>query len=101
MSRSGERLLARMRASKADWSAKEVLTVYRSLGFTVTEGRRHTRVQHPRFPWLLGTIRRSDPLPTGYIETLLELEAALAGLLAKEQRDAANADTDNRGSDRD
>lgn len=68
-----DRLLERMRASKADWSPKELLSVYRSRGFEVEEGAKHAKVQHPRFPWLITTVRRSDPLPTGYIETLLDL----------------------------
>lgn len=72
MSRA-ERLLARMRASKADWSSDEVIAVYRWAGFDVLHGSKHDRVQHPEFPWLIGTVRRANPLPTGYIETLLEL----------------------------
>jgi hypothetical protein len=71
----GEKLLIRMRASKADWSVGEALTVYRWAGFTVREGARHIVVQHPDFPWLAATITRSSPLPTGYIQALLELVA--------------------------
>jgi hypothetical protein len=88
----GEKLLARMRASKADWSVKELVTVYRALGFDVTEGSKHIRAQHPDFPVLIATIRRSDPLPTGYIETLLELETRMRGLReAKEPDDRAES----------
>ncbi len=62
-----------MRASKADWSVEEVLTVYTWAGFIVVSGGKHFRVQHPRHPAMIATVRRSNPLPTGYIETLLEL----------------------------
>lgn len=68
-----DRLLVRMRASKADWSTDEVLAVYRSRGFLVSSGGKHWKVRHPTYPELIATVRRSDPLPTGYIETLLEL----------------------------
>jgi hypothetical protein len=86
----GEKLLEKMRASKADWSPRELLQVYRWLGFTVTEGSKHTTVQHPDFPVLLANVSRSRVLATGYIETVLELEKELriaqtANMAGKEQ----------------
>jgi hypothetical protein len=69
----GEKLLVRMRASKADWSVDELLAVYRWAGFTVREGTKHIVVQHPDFPSLVATVTRSNPLPTGYIQALLDL----------------------------
>ena len=71
--RRGEKLLVRMRVSKAGWSVDEPLTVYRWAGFTVREGAKHVVVQHPDFPWLVATVTRASPLPTGYILALLEL----------------------------
>ena len=62
-----------MRASNADWSVNELLSVYRWAGFTVREGARHIVVQHPDFPWLVATVTRSNPLPTGYVQALLDL----------------------------
>lgn len=62
-----------MRASKADWSPDEVLAVYRSKGFTVAAGGKHWKVRHPVHPDLIATVKHSSPLPTGYIEQLLEL----------------------------
>ena len=62
-----------MRVSKAGWSVEELLTVYRWAGFTVREGAEHVVVQHPDFPWLVATVTRASPLPTGYILALLEL----------------------------
>ena len=73
----GEKLLERMRASKADWSPQELLQVYRWLGFTVTAGAKHDLVQHPDYPLLIATVSRSQVLAKGYIETLLQLEAKL------------------------
>jgi hypothetical protein len=54
-----------MRASKADWSVDDALTVYRWAGFVVREGAKHIVVQHPDLPFLVATITRSSPLPTG------------------------------------
>jgi hypothetical protein len=62
-----------MRASKADWSVDDALTVYRWAGFVVREGAKHIVVQHPDLPSLVATITRSSPLPTGSIQTLLDL----------------------------
>ena len=76
----GEKLLARMRASKADWSAEEVVRVYLWAGFEVEQGAKHIVVQHPIHPALITTVRRGNPLPTGYIETLLELVDELGRL---------------------
>jgi len=70
-----EKLLIRMRASKADWSVDEALIVYRWAGFAVREGGEHIVVQQLDFPWLVAVITRSSPLPTGYFQTLLKLVA--------------------------
>jgi hypothetical protein len=73
----GEKLFRRMKASKADWSSREVLIVYEWLGFRTWAGTNHDRFQHPDFPELIGTVKRGTAIATGYIETLLQHERQL------------------------
>jgi hypothetical protein len=74
-----------MHTTKAGFRVKDLVAVYQHLGFEITEGSKHCLAQHPRFPALVATIRRSNPLPTGYIATVLELEASLQKELEREQ----------------
>lgn len=69
----GEKLLARMRASKAGWRQKDVETLYLSFGFKFREGSKHRFYFHPRYPQLYATVARHDPLAKGYISTAVRL----------------------------
>lgn len=70
----GERLLARMRASKNGWTAEDVCRVYRQHGFEEDEGASHTLFIHPDYPQLRATVTRaSGTIATGYVQTAVKL----------------------------
>ncbi|GIK66997.1 MAG: hypothetical protein BroJett018_47910 [Chloroflexota bacterium] len=82
MPTKGEKLLEKLRRSKAGWHAKELKELYESFGFTVVAGKSHDIVKHPDYPQLRYTLpRHAKELPKSYasetlkiIEILLELE---------------------------
>lgn len=80
--REAEKILARMRASKADWGCTDLERLYLGFGFEMEQGSRHTMFIHPRYPQLRATVGRHRSLAVGYvhhaistIDELLRLEA--------------------------
>jgi predicted RNA binding protein YcfA (HicA-like mRNA interferase family) len=70
---AAEKLLERMRASKASWSAQDLETLYLGFGFQVREGGRHRFFYHPKYPQLYATVARHNSLAKGYIATAVKL----------------------------
>ncbi len=77
------KLLARMRASKAGWSQADLESLYLGFGFRYREGKRHRLYFHPKHPELFATVARQSPLAKGYIihairliERLMQMEDA-------------------------
>lgn len=77
-----EKLLARMRGSKAGWTADDLDRLYKGYGVHSKQGGKYTLYIHPRFPELRATVTRHRSLPIGYVQTairqierLIELEA--------------------------
>ena len=68
-----EKLLAKMRASKAGWGWSDLEKLYVSFGFDMREGGKHTVFKHPEFASLRATVARHKSLPVGYIQTALRL----------------------------
>jgi hypothetical protein len=62
-----------MRRTKFGWKPADLALVYRSKGFLLERGAKHDLFQHRRYLHLIATVRRSDPVKPGYIETLLDL----------------------------
>ncbi len=80
---SVERLLERMRRSKAGWVSNDLDKLYVGLGFEVREGGRHRVYIHPKFPQLRATVTRSRSLAKGYIEHALHLAKRLKEMEAE------------------
>lgn len=68
-----ERLLARMRATKSDWSDKDLESLYLGFGFEYREGSKHRFYYHPAHPQLYATVARHNPLAKGYVATAVRL----------------------------
>jgi len=54
--------------------------VYTGHGFDVEEGAKHTLYQHPKYPRLVTTVGRSDPVLRAYIAQAIALIDELARL---------------------
>lgn len=70
---AAEKLLERMRASKAGWGEKDLETLYRGFSFEVREGSRHRFFYHSKYPQLYATVARHNSLAKGYIATAVKL----------------------------
>ena len=73
MPSTAEKLLARMRLSKADWGADDLHTLYMGFGFECEQGSKHTLYIHPVWHDLRATVGRHSPLAVGYVTTALRL----------------------------
>ena len=80
---SVERLLERMRRSKAGWVSDDLEKLYVGLGFEMREGGKHRIYIHPKFPELRATVTRSRSLAKGYIEHALHLAKRLKEMEAE------------------
>jgi hypothetical protein len=69
----GRKLLRRMRASRNGWRPHDLEALYLAFGFEKAEGSKHTLYYHPKYPGFQATVRRADPLPTGYIDDAVKL----------------------------
>lgn len=78
-----ERLLERMRRSKAGWTFTDLEKLYLGLGFRMREGGKHRLYIHPKFPELRATVTRSRSLAKGYIEHALHLAKRLKEMEAE------------------
>jgi hypothetical protein len=69
----GERLLTRMRATKAGWGQRDFEELYTSFGFVYEEGGLHRLYYHPRHPHLRTTVGRHNDLAKGYAAKAVRL----------------------------
>jgi hypothetical protein len=74
---AAEKLRQRMQQTKAGWTPDDLDRLYRGFGFRMRNGEKHRVYIHDQYPRLRATVRRSTPLPKGYIETALELLSEL------------------------
>ena len=81
-----EKLLAKMRASLADWSAQDIEDLYVGFGFRFEEGKAHRKYYHPKYPQLLATVARHTKLAKGYVRTAVRLIHHLKQLEAEHER---------------
>lgn len=68
-----EKLLSRMRASKADWGQKDLESLYMGFGFEYSEGKKHRKYYHPKHPELYAMVGRHNSLAKGYISDAIRL----------------------------
>ena len=83
MSRA-EKLLERMRNTKAGWGADDLNTLYVGYGFESREGGGHTIYIHSKYPELRATVARHGSLAVGYIQHAISLIEKLHELEKKE-----------------
>jgi hypothetical protein len=80
-----EKLLKRMRASKAGWGWNDLDRLYGSFGFDKRDRGKHSVFTHPEFPReLRATIARHRSLPIGYISTAVKMIDRLRELRGEE-----------------
>jgi hypothetical protein len=62
-----------MENTKAGWTFDDLERLYTGFGFRMREGAKHTVYTYPDYPQIRATVRRSNPIPKGYIEHALQL----------------------------
>ena len=82
-------LLERMRRSKGGWRPIDLERLYLGFGFQLKEGGKHRLYFHSRDRSLMATVRRADPLPTGYVVQAVRLVDVL---IEMEESDARSKD---------
>jgi len=75
-----DKLLEKMRNSKAGWGAADLHTLYIGFGFEFREGGKHTMYIHRKFPELRATVARHSTLAIGYIQHAISLMEKLKDL---------------------
>ena len=73
MSPRVEKLLERMRRSKANWKRRDLERLYRGYGFVIEHGAKHDIVVHPDFPQLMQTLPRHREAKKGYVKDAIAL----------------------------
>ena len=73
MPRKAEKLLERMRASKAGWSRSDLDALYAGYGFTIKHGASHDIVIHAEFPELRATLPRHKDLAKAYVGQAIKI----------------------------
>ena len=81
-----ERLLARMRATKAGWGQDDVHALLVDFGFECEQGAKHRLYSHPKYPELYMTVARHKSLAKGYISTAVRLVDRLKRLEAQNEQ---------------
>jgi hypothetical protein len=85
---AADKLLKRMKQSKAQWSHRHLKKLYLGFGFEMDEDGPHTMYIHPRFPRLCTTVTRSSYLAIGYVQEAIKLIEELQRLEKKEQNES-------------
>ncbi len=85
MTPKAQKLLERMRRSKADWSTKDLIQLYEGFGFLITHGSNHDIVKHSKYTNLRTTLPRHNFLARGYVEFAIKLVDQLLELEKQEQ----------------
>jgi len=68
----------------AGWKPQDLDGLYRYHGFKVREGGKHCIYWHPKYPFLIATVKRSNNLGKGYIRDAINLVDKLIKLEGKE-----------------
>jgi predicted RNA binding protein YcfA (HicA-like mRNA interferase family) len=75
-----DKLLEKMKNSKAGWSADDLHTLYVGFGFEFREGGKHVIYIHPKYTELRATVARHGSLAIGYIQHAISLIEKLKDL---------------------
>jgi len=87
MASKAEKLLERMRQSKANWKRRDLDALYKGFEFEITHGKSHDIVRHPQFPELRTTLPRHNFIAKGYIEYAIKLIDKLQELRRQKEAD--------------
>lgn len=84
MSSKAEKLLQKMRVSKANCTLGDLYAIYSGFGFKIRNGKKHDKAKHPRYRWLQATLpRKHERIAVGYfdhaVKTIDELKRLESG----------------------
>lgn len=85
MPSAAEKLLERMRQSKAGWRRADLDKLYSGFGFEILRGKKHDIVRHPKYAQLRTVLPRHTYLAKGYVDYAVKLVDRLLEL-EKESR---------------
>ena len=83
----GHKLLERMRRTKHGWRPGDLEAAYGAAGFRKKATTKHDGYYHPKYPELMTTVTRSDPVKADYIDDLITLIDRLEALEASHDDD--------------
>jgi hypothetical protein len=75
-----DKLLEKMRNSKAGWKPSDLHSLYIGFGFKFREGAGHMIYWHPKYKELRATVARHGELVVGYIQHAIKLIDKLKSL---------------------
>jgi len=84
MTSKAQKLLERMKQSRAGWKKQDLDKLYKSFGFIITHGGSHDIVKHPNFPQLRTTLPRHNFIAKVYVDFAIELIEKLHKLQKEE-----------------
>lgn len=67
------KLLERMRRSTANWTRRDLDTLYIGFGFNIRIGKKHDVVSHPEYPELRATLPKHSSIAKGYVTFAVKL----------------------------
>lgn len=85
MSNKAEKLLQKMRVSKANCTLGDLYAIYRGFGFKIRIGKKHDKAKHPQYRWLQASLPRKHTtgIAPGYfdhaVKTIDELKRLESG----------------------
>lgn len=85
--RNAEKLLERMRRSKSGWKRRDLESLYEGYGFVLYHGRRHDYYQHPEYPRLRDTLKRSRTVSEYSVRNAIKLIEELEKYKANDNSD--------------
>ena len=84
-----EKMLEKMRRTKAGWSQDDFSTLYEGFGFVKEEKTRHTAYTHPEMPLVVAIVGRHRSLAKGYADDAVKNIDALKRILESETTDGS------------
>ena len=86
MSRKAEKLLERMRQTKAGWKPNDLYSLYEGFGFIIKSGGSHDLVTHPDYPQLVTSLPRHKKLAKYVVGEAIKMVDRLKQLEQEQER---------------
>ena len=80
------KLLESMRQSTANWTRRDLDTLYLGFGFEIRTGKGHDIAKHPKYPKLRATLPRHSSLAKEYFRYAVKLIDRLHELEKEEEK---------------